>query len=119
LLLAFFVLLAALGVHLSRGLGRTDRLTEKPPSIRIDINRAPLEVLVALPGIGPSRARAIIAEREKRLFASLDEVAARVSGMGRVTLANIEKYVTVGLESAPHGGAPVAQNRATETASRP
>ena len=47
----------------------------------LDLNRADAEVLEVLPGVGPSRAQAIVMERSRRPFASLADVT-RVHGIG-------------------------------------
>lgn len=48
----------------------------------IDANRATAEQLQTLRGIGPAMAARIIAEREHQPFASLDDLARRVRGVG-------------------------------------
>lgn len=48
----------------------------------LDANREPAEVLALLPGIGPTRARAIVSARPLCSLAELD----RVRGIGPVTL---------------------------------
>jgi competence protein ComEA len=61
---------------------------------RININEAGSDELVALPGIGPSRAEAIIAEREKRRFRRVEDIM-RVAGIGRKTFARIRASIRV------------------------
>jgi competence protein ComEA len=61
---------------------------------RININEAGAEVLVALPGIGPARAEAIIAEREKRRFRRVEDIM-RVPGIGRKTFVRIRDSIRV------------------------
>ncbi len=58
----------------------------------INVNTASLELLETLPGIGPSKAAAIIAERP---FNTVEELE-RVPGIGPITLANIAPLVKVG-----------------------
>jgi competence protein ComEA len=64
-------------------------------NIEIDPNTAPAALLVTLPGVGPSRAQAIIAERERAPFASLIELERRVSGIGPATVAGFDPYVKI------------------------
>ncbi|MGH0029532.1 MAG: ComEA family DNA-binding protein [Myxococcota bacterium] len=74
---------------------------------RLDPNRASAETLTVLPGIGPARAAAIVAERERRPFAAVEELA-RVHGIGPVTLARIAPWLEI--PDAPPG-ARLQQNR--------
>lgn len=60
----------------------------------IDVNTADAELLVELPGIGPSRAEAIIEEREANgPFENADDLA-RVSGIGTATVDRMRDQVT-------------------------
>lgn len=59
----------------------------------INVNQATSEQLQQLPGIGPVLASAIIAEREREPFASLDDLL-RVSGIGEKRLSAIRPLVT-------------------------
>jgi len=61
---------------------------------RININEAGVDELVKLPGIGPSRAQAIIAEREKRRFRRVEDIM-RVPGIGRKTFGRIRPSIRV------------------------
>lgn len=61
----------------------------------IDVNRAALAELQKLPGIGPKMSQRIVEEREKRPFATVDELR-RVTGIGPKTLDKLRPYVTVG-----------------------
>jgi competence protein ComEA len=69
-----------------------------PPTVaadaRININEAQLDELVALPGIGPSRAEAIIVERGKRPFRRVEDIM-RVPGIGRKTYLRIRSRIRV------------------------
>ena len=60
----------------------------------IDINQATAAELQRLPGVGPKRAQLIIEERQKRPFASIEELR-RVSGIGAKTLERLRPYITV------------------------
>lgn len=62
--------------------------------VRININEAGADELVALPGIGPSRAQAIIAQRQKRRFRRIEDIM-RVPGIGRKTFARIRASIRV------------------------
>jgi competence protein ComEA len=61
---------------------------------RININEASAEELVVLPGIGPSRAQAIVAERERRRFRRVEDIM-RVPGIGRKTFVRIRPEIRV------------------------
>lgn len=65
----------------------------------VDINSADAAGLDAIKGVGPAKAKAIIEERKKNgPFKSLDDVSARVKGIGEKTVAGWKKdgSVTVG-----------------------
>jgi competence protein ComEA len=69
-----------------------------PPSVeqdaRVNINEAGPDELVRLPGIGPTRAQAIVAEREKRRFRRIEDII-RVRGIGRKTFGRIRHSIRV------------------------
>lgn len=60
------------------------------PSVRtVDINRADAAELASLPGIGPSKAAAILADRERRgPFPTCHDLT-RIAGIGPATVANL------------------------------
>lgn len=61
----------------------------------VDLNRATESDLIALPHIGPTKAAAIVAYRNKHgAFTRVDELR-RVKGFGRKTVANLRSMVTV------------------------
>jgi len=62
----------------------------------IDINRADAETLVRLPGIGPSKARAIIAWRQANGVFSRVEQLVEVKGIGPRTLEKLRPMITLG-----------------------
>lgn len=60
----------------------------------INVNTADAELLAELPGIGPSRAAAIIEEREANgAFDSVEDLK-RVSGIGPATVDRMQDQVT-------------------------
>jgi competence ComEA-like helix-hairpin-helix protein len=68
----------------------------------LDLNRASAADLDVLPGIGPARAAAIVAERERRPFGTVDDLRA-VPGIGPRTVAGLTGWVTVGTPRAIRG----------------
>ena len=78
----------------------------------VNVNTATPAELALLPGIGETKAQAIIRSRERQRFAQVDDLL-RVSGIGRATLRRLRPYVTVSgdttLRAAPHVAAPAAR----------
>lgn len=63
--------------------------------LTIDINTASAAQLQLLPGIGPSRAAAIVEDRvSKGPFRTVEDLA-RVSGIGPVTVEGVRPYVRI------------------------
>ena len=61
----------------------------------LDLNRATVEELMGLPGIGPALAARIVAFREEHgPFTSVEELL-QVPGIGEATLEALRPYVTV------------------------
>ena len=60
----------------------------------INVNTAGTELLTELPGIGPSKAAAIVEDREANGPYESAEDLTRVSGIGDGTVANLEDQVT-------------------------
>jgi competence ComEA-like helix-hairpin-helix protein len=79
-------------------------LLPAPPSVvitpcRIDVNRAGVAELQALPAIGPSRAEAIVLERIRHgPFEGLADLS-RVRGIGPEMLICLDEFVRFGPES--------------------
>jgi len=74
----------------------------------ININTADEAALDGLPGIGSTKAQAIIAHREANgPFASLDDLDA-VKGIGPSTLANLQSLITFTDGGAPAADAPAS-----------
>lgn len=70
----------------------------------VDINSADEKGLDAIKGVGPAKAKLIVDERKKNgPFKSLDDVSARVKGIGEKTVAGWKKdgSVTISGGSAP------------------
>jgi competence protein ComEA len=67
---------------------------EGAPEGVVNVNEATLEQLQLLPGVGPTRAQAIIAHRERHPFRRPEELVS-VRGIGRSTLNRLLPYVTV------------------------
>ena len=69
--------------------------TTRVTSDLVDLNRANLEGLQVLPGIGPALAERILSARRERLFTSLDDLE-RVPGIGPETVRRLRPHATVG-----------------------
>ncbi|WP_017430005.1 ComEA family DNA-binding protein [Vreelandella jeotgali] len=83
-------LAAALLFTLSLGLSTGVTAQQVAP---INVNTADAELLAELPGIGPSRAEALIEEREANgTFEDADELT-RISGIGEVTVGKIRDEI--------------------------
>lgn len=68
---------------------------ENPNAEVVNINNATIEQLTSLPGIGNTKAAAIVAYREENGgFSSIEDLK-NVSGIGDATFANIKQMITV------------------------
>jgi len=83
------VILFSFGVH-----------AMEPPPVPVDLNKASLAELDALPGIGAKRARDIAAYREKSAFKRPSDLL-RVRGIGRGIFLKLKPFLRVGPEPAP------------------
>ncbi len=91
--LSFLVVAGLLGLGLQLlGWGRQPTAIEAGPAA-ISVNRAGLEELTALPGIGPVTARRIMEERRQRgRFLTLSDLR-RVKGISPKTLERVRGHV--------------------------
>ncbi len=70
------------------------------PSLVVDLNAATAAELEQLPGIGPSRAQAILALRAQlKRFNKIEDLM-RVKGIGRATFRKLRPMLKVGAQSA-------------------
>jgi competence protein ComEA len=100
--LALFAL-ALLFTHGLNALRGSCRPVELHEALTLDLNEAPAAALVQVPGIGPSAAERIIAERDRAGFRRVDELT-RVSGIKNATLDKVRPWLTArtgGGEAAP------------------
>lgn len=101
------VVVAADGVHVAPG--GNPLLVGLP----VDVNHADAAALQALPGVGPSVAEAIVADRRARgPFYRVDDLT-RVKGLGPAKVSGIAPFVTVGEPGEPPSPRPVDLNRAS------
>jgi competence protein ComEA len=63
------------------------------PRLVVDPNTAPPEVLCALPKLGPALVARIIEARDEAPFRSLDDLDARVKGIGPATIAALRPHL--------------------------
>lgn len=68
--------------------------TPPAPSGVVNINTATAQQLQLLPGVGPSRAQAIIAQRERHPYRRAEDLLA-IRGIGRATLNRMLPYLAV------------------------
>ena len=87
--------LAALGLIAARGSGPSDGPIDPAPRLIVDPNTAPPVVLAALPHLGPAMVGRIVAEREKAPFRSLEDLDARVRGIGPATAASLRPFLQI------------------------
>jgi competence protein ComEA len=92
----------AVGLLCGLVLGPVGRTWASDASGRIDINSASAAELAKLPGIGPSKAQAIVEFREKEPFAKSEDLR-KVKGIGDKLYESIKDQVTVGDAPSPKG----------------
>jgi competence protein ComEA len=75
--------------------GNTTAPRPRCPAVPLNLNTASLTELDALPGLGPSRAAAILQYREEHgSFASLEDLG-QVPGLGPAAVAKLRGYLAV------------------------
>lgn len=77
---------------------------KQAPALAVDINQAGVAELSAIPGIGASKAQAIVEYRTAKPFTSTEELIG-VKGIGEKLYAKIAPYVTVSGKTAQPGTA--------------
>ena len=83
-------------------LGTSARAVESGPEGRVNLNTASPAELATLPGIGPSKAQAIVDHRAKEPFSSPDDLR-KVKGIGNKLYDSIRERITVGDAPASSG----------------
>jgi len=86
----------ALSPVLSRAVASSRPVSAASLADPIDVNQASAAELSLLPGVGPSLAAAIVADRESRGAFRRPQDLDRVRGIGPAILARILPHVTVG-----------------------
>lgn len=73
---------------------------QRPASGLVDLNRATVEELQGLPGIGPRKAASIVELRHKRPFTRVTQLL-EIKGIGKKTLERLKAHVRVVGASGP------------------
>ncbi len=89
---------ATTGVAWAESPGKGGEKNEAPPAAApvtgtININTATATELEMLPGVGPSRAEAIVSTRKQRAFEKVEDIM-RVKGIGRATFRDLRPLLT-------------------------
>jgi hypothetical protein len=105
--LAAAVVAGALGLAVAdRSVPRSPEEIVSAPHLSLDVNTAPPRVLETLPHVGQALVRQLVAAREVRPLASLDDAGDRVRGLGPVTRAQIAPYLRFEPSAQPGLGDP-------------
>lgn len=92
-LAAALATVAPSGAEAQRGRRAAAAQTQSGEGV-VNIQTATVEQLQLLPGIGPSKAEAIVAFRERRAFRRVEDIM-RVRGVGRATFRRLRSMLTV------------------------
>jgi competence protein ComEA len=98
--------IAGVGLIALGGVRGSDLSIPPPPRLVVDPNTAPPAVLAALPHLGPAMIKRIVAARERTPFQSLDDLNARVRGIGPATFGSLSPFLQLdrpAAESRPEG----------------
>lgn len=95
-----FGFLGALVILLQLGWGN-EGLASTSPVEPVELNTATVEELCALPGIGPKKAEAIVALRQKQRIVRPTQLL-RVKGIGPKILEKLRPYIRI--EASSKGG---------------
>lgn len=95
--------IAVLGLMAAIAMASAASAAKMPPSSPVDINTASVEQLMEVPGIGHSKAQAIVEYRAGSPFSSTAELM-NVKGIGEKLLAKIMPYVTAGNANQTRSG---------------
>jgi competence protein ComEA len=60
----------------------------------VNLNTATVKQLTLLPGVGPARAKAIVAYREQQHFGRVEDVR-KVKGIGKGVMKKIENHIAI------------------------
>lgn len=104
--------LSVLGVSSEAHGAPPERSRAQQGTLVVDLNQATPQDLMQLPGIGRSRAEAIVKERNRRPYRRVSDIV-RVPGIGRRTYLRLKPYLKVGPaptaeHPTPRAGAPSA-----------
>jgi DNA uptake protein ComE-like DNA-binding protein len=74
---------------------RGDEAPAPVPLLVVDPNTAPPRILMALPRLGPSLVGRIVAARAEAPFRSIDDLDARVRGLGPATIKALRPHLRI------------------------
>lgn len=92
----FFIYVPRVGeeIEFSSGENHFVQQTEKQDDGKVNINIADVQELMTIPGIGPSKAAAIVQYREENGSFASPESIMEVSGIGQKTFEKLESFIT-------------------------